>query len=108
MLKLTCILGLAAMSVCAEPFADANSRMFAHLAPVFQRDEERLIADQKRPVLGGATLGSLEEASARVMRLIESGTIPKEKGERLIHSLEAAQKVRKLASLLDGGIVRGL
>ena len=99
--RLTCMFALAATASANAPLDDSNARLFAHLMPVFQREEELLVADRKRPVLNGATYGSLEEASARVAKLMESGIVPKEKGERLMHSLQAAAKVRKLASLLD-------
>ena len=107
-LRLTYMAALAILgSSAAAPYSDPNSRLFAHMAPVFQMEQEKLISDKRQPILEGSSLVVLEEASARVLKLVESGAISRDKGEKLIHSLEAAQKVRKLASLLDGTKVRG-
>jgi hypothetical protein len=72
------------------------------MLPVFEQEEEELVATGKRPLLNGETHQSLVEAVSKVHKLMDTGVIEKEKGIRLLGSLEYAERVQKLASLLDG------
>ena len=81
---------------------DANANLFSRMLPVFEQEEEELVATGKRPLLNGETHQTLDEAVSKVHKLMDAGVIEKEKGIRLLGSLEYAERVQKLASLLDG------
>ena len=95
----------ASASVCTGTVLDSdpNANLFARLMPVFQ-DEEAVAVDQgSKPLLGGETSYSLEEATKRVESLVEKGIIERAKADKLLQSLNYAERVRHIASLMDGG-----
>jgi hypothetical protein len=99
--RTTCVL---LFGVCHSTVLDmdANANLFSRMLPVFEQEEEELVATGKRPLLNGETHQSLVEAVSKVHKLMDTGVIEKEKGIRLLGSLEYAERVQKLASLLDG------
>lgn len=96
---------LAAASVSSGTVLDSdpNTNLFARLMPIFQAEESKAVEQGSQPLLGGESTYSLEEATRRVESLVEKGIIERGKADKLLQSLNYAERVRHIASLMDGG-----
>ena len=82
--------------------SDPNSNLFSRMLPIFDKEEEESIIDHKKPILGGETEFTLEEATQRVQKLVDEGVLGKDESAKLLNSLHYAERVRQIASLMDG------
>lgn len=96
------VLSLTAAVTAVDPLAsNINGKLFAHMLPQFEAEEVAQMAKSEKPVVGGETVYSLEDAVAKVRKLMTAGHITEEKGEKLIHSLIAAEQLKKIASVMQ-------
>jgi hypothetical protein len=99
----TVLLSISALGMCSVLDSDPNANLFTRLLPVFENEEEHSVVQGKTPLLGGETGYSLQEATERVQKLLDEGVIDEPNGTKLMNSLRYAERVRHVASLMDGG-----
>jgi hypothetical protein len=87
--------------LCNGLESDINSKLFAHMIPQFEAEEAELIASAERPAVPGETVYSLKSAIEKIHKLVAVGHVGKEQGEKLVHSLIAAEQLRKIASMVQ-------
>jgi hypothetical protein len=101
--KIISYIGIASVYSRTVLDSDPNSNLLARLLPLFEAEESNYVSKGAKPLLGGETEYSLGEATARIQSLVDSGILEKDKAERLVQSLHYAERVRHIASLMDGG-----
>lgn len=79
---------------------DINSKLFAHMIPQFEAEEAELIASAERSS-PGETVYTLKSAIDKIHKLVAVGHVGKEQGEKLVHSLIAAEQLKKIASMVQ-------
>ena len=82
--------------------SDPNTNLFSRMLPIFEKEEEESIIGGMKPILGGETEFTLEEATNRVQKLVGKGVLGKDEGAKLLNSLNYAERLRQIASLMDG------
>ncbi len=93
-------MGLAPTAVhCLGP--NINSKMFDHMLSQFEAEEVAQMEKSQKPVMGGETVHSLDDAIGKVRKLMGINRITQEQGDKLIHSLIAAEQMKKIATVMQ-------